>query len=347
MNAVIIADIANYSRNGKSTGHYYAVASNYLDVFGNCKIAGGPVYHQKFDKSRIVDLPFDTKVGQNVIVKKWHQLRNCISLFRQTKGGTVVMQQAALSTAIFAIMLFKRFYDSKLYMIVYDKAGVNTLFKSLCWTIAKKYVKGVICPNEDVGQAYDKPYLIVPDYIYVGDKRSSVTSRSNKIYDFCVVGRISPEKAVDEIVNVLRNTPFHVLIAGKPQTKELGEKISSLVKGADNIDLHLGYVDDEQYDMYIRQSKYCVLNYKGEYSNRSSGVVLDTLFKGTPVVGCRCKALQFIEENKVGCLYDRIEDLRDGKILMDVDYEMVCSNIESYKAQHGTFKARLVGFVNS
>ena len=33
MRRVIIADAKSFSRNGKSTGHYFTVADNYLEVF--------------------------------------------------------------------------------------------------------------------------------------------------------------------------------------------------------------------------------------------------------------------------------------------------------------------------
>lgn len=47
---------------------------------------------------------------------------------------------------------------------------------------------------------------------------------------------------------------------------------------------------------YLEASKYAILNYSGEYSNRSSGVVFDTLFNGVPVIGKKC---QYLSKNDV------------------------------------------------
>ena len=61
MKRIIIADVKSFNRNGKSTGHYFSVADNYLDIFKNrCDVivAGGPLYKKKYNK--LLQLPFDT-----------------------------------------------------------------------------------------------------------------------------------------------------------------------------------------------------------------------------------------------------------------------------------------------
>lgn len=346
MSNVYIADIASHNSDGKSTGHYYAVASNYVSMMP-CKIVGGPIYLNKYDENQVCLLPYDTIAEENLIKKKWKQLKNCHALFNIAKDGTIILQQAALATAIIGIVLFKK-KECKLYLITYNNEGCNSIFKKIWYKLAKRKINGVICPNKEIGKSYGVPYCVVPDYIYCGDKELSKDYEFNdKFYDFCVVGRISPEKGVIEVARLLSGTNYKVLIAGKPQNKELAQKLYEICDNSPNIILKMEYVHDTEYYQYIRKSKYCILNYTGEYSERSSGVVFDIIFNNTPVVGKRCKALRFIEENEVGFIFDNIETC-DFTSFMDISlYKKYIANIAAYRNTHHHYIHQLKSFLNT
>lgn len=344
MNRILLADIASHNYNGKSVGHYYAVAKNYMNLM-SCIVAGGPIYQYKFGKKNTYILPYDTKVEENVFKKKVKQLLNCRMLFNNTEGDTVILQHAALATAIIGVALFKR-KSTKLFLITYNDEGRNTIFKRFWYWLAKGKIEGVICPYEDIGKKYDVPFCVVPDYIYNGnDDNVQHCDYEDKSYDFCVVGRLDYDKGIIEVAKRFAGTKYRVIIAGKPQTQEMADELLSVCKGEKNIILKLEYIADDEYYNYIWSSKYCILNYMGGYTERSSGVVLDVIFNGTPVIGKKCQALSFIEENRIGCLFDDINSFDFSKLLNIIHYKQYEGNIIAYKNTHCWYGSKLKKFI--
>lgn len=345
MKEIIIADIRTNTLAGVVTGHFVYLAKLYQKLFSKkcvVKVAGGPAYLKSFSEAELLLLPYN--INGTTIKDKINSFQNCRKLFRESVGKTIILQQSSVVTAFVAIVLLYR-GKSKLLMIQYSNAGVSNLVKRLFYCFAKKSIDGVICSNDNIGKAYGLPYIVVPDYIYIGDADLPSISFREKQYDFCIIGRLSPEKGVPDAIRSLRTINYKVLIAGKPQSDALGEEIRKECEGAANIELHLGYINDEDYLRYIQQSRYSVLNYQGEYSVRSSGVVYDMLFNGTPVVGCRCNALKFIEEKGLGLIYDDIKKVDYSK-LMDADfYEWCQKNIVEYRKSHQQYKEKLEEFI--
>lgn len=329
-NEIILADIASHNVDGKSVGHFFTLCDNYLQMYPGCKIAGGPIYEQHIKKEELIRLPYDSIAGDNFIKVKWREYKNLKALFQASNGKRVVLQQAATATIIMFLSFVKK-PQCKLYLICYDDNGIRSTFKRLVYTLSKKKIDGIICPNESIGNTYDLPYCVVPDYIYTGSTETKTSERNIKKYDFCLVGRLSPEKGAEEIVKVLGNTRFKILIAGKPQNKEIENQLTNLARHANNIELHLGYVSEEDYRRYISESRYALLNYQGEYSLRSSGVVYDMIFAGVPVVGRRCKALQFIEDKNCGFLLDSLDELSGKKDADLSQYEAYMKGIAAFK----------------
>ena len=256
----------------------------------------------------------------------------------------MVLQQAATATIIFFLSFVKK-PKCKLYLICYDDNGIRSKFKKIVYTLAKKKIDGIICPNASIGEAYDLPYCVVPDYIYTGTTEDNVKSIADKLFDFCLVGRLSPEKGAVEIVKKLRNSKFNILIAGKPQDKEIESNLKEMCHQANTIELHLGYVSEEDYKRYISVSRYALLNYQGEYSLRSSGVVYDMIFAGVPVVGRRCKALQFIEENDCGFLFDSLDELYGKKDKELGEYNTYMRGISKFKKAQKVYIEKLYNFI--
>ena len=95
MERLIIADIRSYNNNGKSTGHYFAVAQNYLDLYSNkynVLIAGGPIYNIKFATTDLLKLPQETSKNNNTIKNKWYIFKHALSLFKRTTQNDVIIK---------------------------------------------------------------------------------------------------------------------------------------------------------------------------------------------------------------------------------------------------------------
>lgn len=338
---IYISDILSRMNNGKSTGHFFSVARNYQEIFGESVIVvGGPIYSSGFSKKKLLLLPYNAS-GKNRI----KIFINAIKLFKYAKGNIIVMQQCAVITTFLCIALFYH-KTSKLFLIQYSNEGFRLSLGKFLFRFAKNKIDGIICPNKDVGEQFSGlPYCVVPDYIYTGETEKQDKPYEERKYDFCIVGRIAPEKGVIEAALALSKTSYSVLIAGKAQDSDLEKALLDIASCSPNITLYLGYVSDEDYYAYIRDSKFAILNYSNAYSERSSGVVFDTLFNGTPVLGRMCKSLKFIEEKGLGYVFDDISSFDFSKVISPIQYEIIISEIRKYRDSHNKYVFKLKQFI--
>lgn len=348
MKRLIIADIKSPNFMGKCTGHFFAVAHNYYELFKEnveTLVAGGPIYRQQFDKELLL-LPNDVLLsGESKLINKWKYFQNARALFREATGDTIVIQQGSVITSFIAIFMFYH-RKSKIFLIQYSKEGFRSFLGRMLYKLCKSKIDGIICPNDMVGSAFGGvPYCIVPDYIYIGNNHGSSLSYADKKYDVCFVGRIEEEKGVLDVARKIAGTKYRMIIAGKVGDIKLDEKLRNVTSMCSNIELHSGYVSDEEYYGYIRNSRFCILNYQGEYSRRSSGVVLDTIFNNVPVIGKKCKALDFIAQYGCGYIYDNLDDLELDKILTARNYNLYLDNIAIYKKKHMEYAEKLREFL--
>ena len=343
---VFIADILSHTFNGISTGHYFAVARNYQNIFGeDVIIAGGPVYAKSFNREHLLELPYNVDGGGS-IKSRLMTFANARKLFKVAKEEVIVLQQCSTITTFLCIALFYH-CKSKLYMIQYNCEGLRNIIGKLLFKLAKRKLNGIICPNKMVGNIYNLPYCVVPDYVYTGTADHKFKPLIDRQYDFCVIGRIAPEKGVLEVAQWFANKHWKILIAGKPQSEVLANTLKDICSHTSNIDLFLGYISDEQYFNYLHNSKFAILNYSSEYSQRSSGVVFDMLFNGVPVVGKDCMALKFIEEEGLGIVYDKIEDINFDTIMQQSYYDQTLYNIKRYCISMQNYINRLKEFIQS
>ncbi len=344
---LFIADLRSHSDKGKTVGHWAFVAKMYRKIFGDLydvKVAGGPAYRNHFTEEELCELPHN--VSNTTIRDRWHVMKNAIKLFKEAEGGIIVLQQAAVQTYFIALALFYR-RKSRLYLIQYSVESLKSRLGRFLYRLIRHKVDGILCSSEVVGKRFGRPYLVTPDYIYLKEEKSPLTKYEDKKYDFCVLGRISPEKGVPEVVGRFKNEQCNILIAGNPQTKELGDEIRCLCEGRSNIHLDLGFLDAGTYENYLKDSRYCILNYGGPYvdSARSSGVVFDMLFHDVPVIGTRCGALEFVERHQMGRLYTDLSAFHIEDVLDESTYEGFRKNIAKYKDHHKIYLRQLRAFV--
>lgn len=348
MKRLIIADLKSNNNHGICTGHYFALAKNYQDAFSDVadvKIASGPMYLQKFKREEMILLPCDFVAVESKIKNVWRMIRNGWALFQQVKEDDIIVIQQSQPAIILLTIILTCFRKNGVYQIQYSEEPMKRLYYRFFFWLKRKYIKGTLCPNETVGKVYGVPYLVVPDYLYV--EKNNVKSKSNveKKYDFCSVGRIEPDKGVADAVKALSGKPVRYLVAGVPQDEHEESTIRSVAAQNGNIILDLSYISDEKYTQYLQESRYCILNYRGSYSERSSGVVLDTLFAGVPVIGSKCDALKFVEEQNLGILYDDMNDI-DWDVLSDKEkYEGFLQSIDAYRNKFKDYRLAMLKFL--
>lgn len=349
MRRLIIADVKSNSINGKSVGHYFSIAQNYLELYRKVipiYVAGGPIFKQRFANVDIFPLPFDSIVGKCSLINKWNSLKNCRYLFKHTnRDDVVVLQHSGAVTTFLGIALFAP-QKRNIYVIQYDTDALSSLVKKIIFRMARNKIKGILCPNETIGKAYDIDYCCITDYIYPSfDKQLKYSLLQDKVYDFSIVGSISPDKGTVEAAAFFSNTNYKVLIAGKANEAESAE-LKKIAQSSPNIELHLGYVSDDDYKKYISSAKYCLLNYRGVYADRSSGVVLDILFSGIPVVGRKCNALSFIHAENVGVLYDDISKFNFPSIFNESTYKKLQMGLSRYLVKQKEYREKVIKFLD-
>lgn len=350
MKRLIIADAKSYSYNGKSIGHYFSVAQNYLELYSEViitKVAGGPLYFSHFNNSEVFALPYNSISGESQLKNKWKTLMNCKYLFRNsTPQDIIVLQHSGASTTFLGIALFAKKNMNNIFVIQYDTDSISNPIKKFIYKLAQNKIKGFICPNELIGKSYKRPYCIVTDYIYNQTERQiKFQSLIEKKYDFSIVGSIAPDKGVIEMAEYLSKSKYKTIIAGKAN-EELADKLTSIAQNSSNIELHLGFIDINDYNKYIKESRYCILNYRGVYSNRSSGVALDILFNGIPIIGHKCNALEFIEEENLGFLFNDIKDFNIQSIMDEQIYRKIQKNLLLYLEKQKSYKNTVIKFLN-
>lgn len=348
MSRIIIADICSISVTNQSTGHYFAVAQNYLDMFKHSEevwVAGGPIYNQRF-ASRLIRLPYNFEVGDSKWAEKWHELMNCRALCKMVaKNDILIMQSVALVTAFVGMTLFLH-KPCRLFFIQYNTESINSPLKKLLWRFVQSKVRGAICSFPTVAQAYGKPYIIVPDYIYTKEQQVSFPSYAEREYDICMLGHIYRDKGVVEALQYLKGMGLKIVVAGKVGEPDLEPELKDIAQTDTMIDLRMGYLCDDEYHKLMANSKYCMLNYRGRYNEHSSGVVYDALFHGTPILASNTVSTMMVKENGMGIGYDKLNDL-DDRLFMDAVFYSECqSRIVQYLQHQRKIASQLYAFIN-
>lgn len=349
MRRLVLTDVKSFNYKGKQTGHYFSLAKNYISLFSNVcqvKIAGGPIYKTGFSSDQLLLLPKDNVYNGNFINNKLASMRNMISLMRQTtREDIIILQMAGATTTLLALLLFGR-SNRKIYSIQYDLAAINSSIKRIIFKLAKRKLAGIICPTTSIGEKLGLPYCVVPDYIYTDSNNiQEPIPFSERKYDFCMIGRIVPEKGITEAAHWLATTGKKVIIAGNPSTTAITDELKEISNSNPNIEVDLGFIEEDKLYHYIRNSKYSLMNYQGVYTSRSSGIVLDSIFNGTPVVGHKCFALQFIEDENIGLLYNNISDIDLSITTSQQTWEDINKNIIQYRIKNKSYKDTLVSFL--
>lgn len=343
-NKLFFADLQSSSnKRGQSIGHFVALAKRYLRLFDNCcevVVAGGPVYEKNYIGGKLLKLPCDTFPTMNSRQSLWAIVRNAWVLFREVKDQTVVLQYAKPLSNHIAILLTYR--KCNLYLIQYSANGIDSKLKRLVWRLIKYRIKGIICPKESIGKVFDIPYCVVSDYIYIPGEKSI---EHEKKYDICLVGRITGAKGVLDAIRRLRNTQYKVLVAGLPQSRQIGMAVLNACKNVKNIDVCLNYLSDDDYKECLCMSKYALLNYSDWYSVSSSGAVFDALFNNVPVIGRRCRTLQFVEDKGLGAVYDDINSFDFSQCFDNDVYSGYINSIKDYQVENASQASKLARFL--
>lgn len=344
---IVVADNASLVKDHSGFGHYIKVAKMYCSIFNDkadIKIAGGPIY--KTVASNSIQLPYNVDIDsfankRKSALNKIKMVVNAICLFKNVDDEIIVCQPYSFFSWMIGICLYGK--KKKIYLIEY-KNELKSMLNIFLYKIAAKNISGIICPNRDVGEAYKKPYIVVPDYIYDGRKNKG-TALSKTEYDIGIVGIMSDGKDIEDVVTTYAGEKTTVLIEGFFQDKRRFEKLKSAA--TENIKIVDKYLTDQEYEGFFDKVKYVVLPYSEYYKNASSGVIFDIIFHGKPVITKRFENFEFVEKYNIGILYEK--SLTEVKLNLTEDnkYSTMTKGIENYLLKNRRSADELLAFLTS
>lgn len=330
---MIIADISSFSSNGHLIGHWPQVAQLYMKALQDSydvKVAGSELYNSYFSNQDLIVLPYSNQglveLGMKEKIKKIRrEIKNCLMVLNGDDPD-ILFQSSGFTSIIITLTLFGRKIKNKNIFLIEYGYYINNKIDRFFFRHAKKHINGILVSKDDVGRKYNCPYCVIPDYLYFEDPASKGAIK-NIQYDFAVVGTMNSSKDLASVVRAFRNTSYRVIIAGFFRDRESLRTLKC--QATKNITIKDQYLDDAEYSSIIEKSRFCLLPYKETYNNISSGVVYDYLFRKKPVIAKRLSSFQFIEDNRLGILYDTspaeaIESIRS------LNYDLCVKHIEMF-----------------
>ena len=196
-----------------------------------------------------------------------------------------------------------------------------------------------------MGEKYDIPYLVMPDYIYTDTKKVEQESKEYS-YDFGIFGIIRKGKDVVGVAKRFVEIERTLLIAGSIQDEDMRKDLEKLAKENKNIVVINRYLSEEEYTHMISATRCMILPYVDEYYNESSsGVVYDALFAKKPVITRSYEIFDFVRVYKVGILYNTLNDIDFSEVMNEDDFLSCKDNIEAYLSDNQAYAQRLKEFV--
>lgn len=341
-----LADPVSWTVGGRQIGHCRAVVENYQALFGwsgRFRVAGGPAYAAWC--AELFRLPYGQSDARGHVRNKIAVLLNCWALFRAAHGETIVFQSVGFATLLLGILLFSS-KSTRVFLIRYRSLANSGCVARLFFWLTRRKVAGVLCPSSEVGRSYCLPFCVVPDYFYVGSPQSFLVDRLPTC-DFVSVGIQSRDKGALEFAQRLKGTSLTMLIAGFVPDAAYATALRELASENPNVWLNLDYLDGETYARAISCARFCVLNYSDAYDDHSSGVVYDMLYRGKPIVGRRCRALDFVEREGLGFLYDDLDEVDFSALFESGREERYRGNLAAFLRRAGADVVRLADFLET
>ncbi|MGG7214925.1 glycosyltransferase [Clostridium nigeriense] len=323
-----IVDTISLKKNKKIFGHWLNTALQYKNILSkddsiNIFVLGGPVY-KNYIYNNYVRLPFDLekkmfdRTGIKILFNKLKAVINTIAAIKSNTD--ILIFQDANQTILYTLLRFFK-VNKKIYLIKYSIDERKQAVKS--FNKIKNKISGVITSLDEVGRYYKVPYLIVPDYF-----PSEEISMNEKIYDLIIVGTVTEQKDYENVIKAVNKTKLNLKIVGYFNDEQRFNNLKNIANH--NIVIENKYISDDEYKNIIKSGKYVILPYKKEsYNYKSSGVVLDAIYNGVPVIVPGLNSFEFVKNNKVGLTYNNsfdeiIEDISD------INYDELINNVKKY-----------------
>ncbi len=305
------------------TSHFHHLP--YFEYKSNYSVFRIPVFRKKAEKSRFIEMLFYLMVSlplaiylivkerPNVIhahfilpcgilaifLKKMFRIKVVIT----AHGGDVPSHQPEQTKDLF------RFFKPFAQYVIKNADQIHAVSKGIDRKI-----------RNDFAVSKDK-IKIIPNSV----KFQIINSKKQAPFKFLFLGRISPEKNLDFILDCLKevHSDFEFYIVGSGEDKKLKEKVySSELK--EKV-LFTGWLNKTEVEAYLKKCHYLILHSSSEGLPMAG---LEANMYGLPVIGSDIEGIRdFITEGINGFM----TPLKDKKSFIDM-IEQLCGKMNDYES---------------
>lgn len=297
-------------------GHTCKVTREYADLLSSkykVSLIASPCIVAAMENSNIeikhqlkyniyVDVPFTLKKRITDKVKLLTNLRDCF----RTEGSDALFFYQVDFFFFFYVALFLHRNHQKVYCLIYhqDFTG-GKIEKILKWFYrrALKKIDGILYTQ--IGHAVvHRNTCWMPDYLY-DEKNYQQYEKMEKRDKVVCLGTMNRYKQLEELITVFSINGYPLEVAGKFEDVERYERLKKCA--ASNIVIENRTLHQDEYYERLGSAKYSILPYDmSQYLNRTSGVLLESLFVGsTPLA-----PVELLEQNCLpGIGYREIQEL--------------------------------------
>lgn len=303
---------------GKSVGHTGKVTKEYFELLSqnmDISIMASPSIVKTLNEAMkakseclrydiVIDVPFTMKKR---IVDKFKILHNIHTCFKKTKNETLFFYQVDFFF-FFYLLFFYHGKKRKIYCLLYHQDFTGGKAEGILQWIyrnALKKLRGVIYTQKGVHIPSNK-VLWIPDYFY-DEKIYGKYRKMDKQDKVVCLGTMNRYKKLEELVEVFGKISYPLEICGRFDDEERFQMLLS--QKSDNVQIANVTLSEEEYYTKLGQAKYSILPYDmGQYMNRTSGVLLESLYVGSMPIAPK----QLLEQNELpGYGYGEMEELRE------------------------------------
>lgn len=270
------------------------------------------------------------------LIKSLRYTLNLIKLLRREKYSKVLI--LTYETRSFILMrLLANKYLSRLFLIQHYNIDAikNDSISQICFSSYRKKV------NHIVYQEFIAKHMI-NDMGIPSDKISWVNHPGINMHDYPVstdnlICALSVSNSVEKLNTFIEYEVKYGELNSNGYTVLLKDRIGLNHIDVSSINYISGYIPDDQFNKYLKQSKWALLLYPDEFEYRESGFLIEALSNSTLVVGYKsCKVIEAYSKRYPNVCF-AVED--ENKIV-DIVLNYECNNLrvkedfERFKKEH-------------
>ena len=301
MKKIILVDyIGNCDAKGEVTGHAAKTLQETKEMLlkdYEVNMVVTPPYVQFFDKNSIsFTLSYESSPQRQSSIEKIHAIQEIV------KKESIIWFVNTDFWLYVGLLFSRGKKGQKIFVTNYLDFYSNKSLKNYIYDCAIKKIDCVFHTNIKLKK---EKHQYIPDYWFDRKKYSKYFSEK-KLEDIYICGGINEGKDILGAIDAFNENGQSLIICGKFSNQSIYEE--AIGKAQSNIIIKNLRLDDDTYYRELSKHKFVLLPYKKEnYSNRSSGVVLESIYLGNIIIGPKFLLRQL---KIAGIEYDSIKELR-------------------------------------